>query len=245
MSNFESEVRKIKLYLTVLTILVMALFVFLLSRTSQKRFEEIDVERINIVEKDGKLRLVISNKERQHPGVVDNITFEDRIGKRPPGLMFFNEKGDELGGLVFDGNTDKGQGGSLTFDRFRGDQTIQFLHDEDPSGRYFAGIKMNDQNIPLADLLAKQKEIGTLSSKEAQDKAWQEMKDQGLITTERLRLGRERDKSSVIHLKDEKGRSRIELKVEASGIATLIFLDELGKVIYRLPPGSKNSSHKK
>lgn len=223
----------------------MTLFVILLSRTNQKRFEEIEVERINIVEKDGKLRLVISNKERQHPGVVDNITFEDRIGKRPPGLMFFNEKGDELGGLVFDGNTDKGQGGSLTFDRFRGDQTIQFLHDEDPSGRYFAGIKLNDQNMPLAELLAKQKEIGVLSSKEAQDKAWQEMKNQGLLTTERLRLGRERDKSSVIRLKDEKGRSRIELKVEASGIATLIFLDELGKVIYQLPPGSKDSSHKK
>lgn len=245
MRNFESEIRKLKIYLVALTIFVVTLFAFLLTRTNQKRFEEIEVERINVVEKDGKLRLVISNKERQHPGVVDNITFEDRIGKRPPGLMFFNEKGDELGGLVFDGNANKGQGGSLTFDRFRGDQTIQFLHDEDPSGSYFAGIKMNDQNMPLSELLAKQKEIAALSSKEAQDLAWQEMRDQGLLTTERLRLGRERDKSSVIRLKDKKGRPRLELKVEASGRATLVFLDELGKVIYQLPPGSKDTSQKK
>jgi hypothetical protein len=36
------------------------------------------------------------------------------------GNDFFSEKGDETGGLIFDGDTSKGQGGSLTFDKFRG-----------------------------------------------------------------------------------------------------------------------------
>jgi hypothetical protein len=35
-------------------------------------------------------------------------------------MIFFSEKGDETGGLIFDGDTSKGQGGSLTFDNFRG-----------------------------------------------------------------------------------------------------------------------------
>ena len=184
------------------------------------------------------MRLVISNKQRQHPGIVDGFTFQERIGKRPPGLMFFNEKGDELGGLVFDGDTNKGQGGSLTFDKFRGDQTIQLIHEEDASGDYFAGLKMNDQNMPLTELLTKQKEIEALDSKEARDSAWREMREQGLLMTERLRIGRDRDKSSVLHMKDAKGKVRIELKVEADGNPSVVFFNELGKVIYRLPPSS-------
>jgi stress response protein SCP2 len=118
------------------------------SQTKQK-FSEIDVERINVVEKDGKLKMVISNKERQHPGTVDGITYNERKGERPAGMIFFSEKGDEIGGLIFDGDTGKGQGGSLTFDKFRGDQTVQFIQNEPTDGNYFAGLLMNDENISL------------------------------------------------------------------------------------------------
>lgn len=83
-----------------------------------------------VVEKDGKLRIVLSNKVRQHPGTMGGVIYEERKGQRPPGLMFFAENGNEGGGLVFDGKEGQGQGGSLTFDKFRGDQTLQFLHDE-------------------------------------------------------------------------------------------------------------------
>jgi hypothetical protein len=34
------------------------------TQTQKQKFAEIDVERINIVEKDGKLRMVISNQDR-------------------------------------------------------------------------------------------------------------------------------------------------------------------------------------
>ena len=53
--------------------------------------------------------------------------------------------------------------------------------------------------------------------------------------TERLRIGKDYDKSSVIKLKDAKGRVRIELKVEANGNSKLNFLDDVGKVIYSIP----------
>lgn len=236
MRNLEKEIRYLQVYALLLTVVCAVLFVFLFKITGSTRFEEINVERINIIEKDGKLRLVISNKQRQHPGIVDGIIFEERKGMRPPGLMFFNEKGDELGGLVFDGNTDKGQGGSFTFDKFRGDQTIQLIHEEDEVGNYFAGLKMSDQNMSLPDLLAQKKAIDALDSKEAKDLAWQNLKAQGLLMTERLRIGKEIDKSSVIRMKDAKGQIRIELKVEDKGNPNLTFFNEFGKAIYSLPP---------
>lgn len=240
MKKIERDVRFLKIYAYVLTLVCAILFALVFRAFSAKRFTEIDVERINIVENDGKLRMVLSNQMRQHPGTMDGVTYEERKGIRPPGLMFFTEKGDEVGGLVFDGNTGKHHGGSLTFDKFRGDQTVQFTHDENPDGNYFAGVKMNDQNMPLNDLMNKDKEISTLPTKEAQSLAWKKLKDDGLLMAERVRIGRDYDKSSVIKLKDAKGKVRIELKVEANGNAKLDFLNEVGKVIYSLPPNSAN-----
>jgi hypothetical protein len=236
MNKIERDLRFLKIYSGVLTLVCVVLSVLFFYATTSKRFEEINVERINIVEKDGKLRMVLSNQVRQHPGTLDGVTYENRKGKRPPGLMFFTEKGDEVGGLIFDGNTGKHHGGSLTFDRFRGDQTIQFTHSEDPDGKYFAGVKMNDQNMPLNDLINKDKEISKLPTKDAQDLAWKKLKDNGLLMAERVRIGRDYDKSAVIRLKDAKGNLRIELKVDADGTAKMNFLDQLGKVVYSLPP---------
>lgn len=241
MNKIEKELRFLKVYAGILTLVCAVLFIMILRPPSSKRFGEIDVERINIIESDGSLRMVLSNQKRQHPGIVDGIIFEERRGKRPPGLMFFNERGDELGGLVFDGSTEKGQGGSLTFDKFRGDQTIQLIHEENKDGSYFAGVKMNDQNLPINDLLNKQKEISKLPTKEAQDLAWKTLRDDGLLMTERLRIGRDHDKSSVIKLKDAKGNVRIELKVDANGDSKLNFLDDSGKVIYSLPKDAKSN----
>ena len=221
------------------TMVLVGSCMFLLGFSSDKKFGEIDVERINVVEKDGKLRMVISNKELQHPGMMDGKYYKEREGQREAGMIFFNEKGDECGGLIFGGDTGKGQGGSLTFDKFRGDQTIQFTHQEDEDGNYFAGLRMNDQNTPLTDLINKREEIEKLPTKEAKDAAYQEMRDKEQLPVNRLSIGKSRDKSSFINLKDAKGKSRIEISVEANGNPKLNFLDENGKVIYSLPEDAK------
>lgn len=235
MNPIEKQLRLLKAGLFLLSLVCLGLVAAVFKLAQTKRFEEIDVERINIVESDGKLRLVISNKTRQHPGSMDGVTYHERKGQRPPGMMFFNEKGDELGGLVFDGNSNWGQGGSLTFDKLRGDQTIQFIHEEGKDDKYFAGLKMNDQNMPLNDFIAKQNEIDALPSQEAKDLAYKSLREQGLMMTERLRIGKDHNKSSVIQMKDAKGFVRIELKVEASGKASMNFMDEKGTLIQSLP----------
>jgi len=98
------EVRLLKAYAVVAAVVCAALFTLLFAGVNRTQaFEEIDVERINIVEKSGELRMVISNQERQHPGIVNGKTIE-RETARPPGMIFFNHLGDEMGGLVMGEN---------------------------------------------------------------------------------------------------------------------------------------------
>ncbi len=62
-TRIEKEVRVLKIYAAIATLAcaVFCLSAFVL-QTKKQKFEEIDVERINIVEKDGKLRMVISRR---------------------------------------------------------------------------------------------------------------------------------------------------------------------------------------
>ncbi|PXA05828.1 hypothetical protein DD898_12855, partial [Staphylococcus pseudintermedius] len=84
----------------------------------------IDVQRINVREPDGTLRMVISDQTR-FPGLILH-------GKEYPhprsraGMLFYNNEGTEQGGLIFagkqgaDGNVSSGL--SLSFDRYEQDQ---------------------------------------------------------------------------------------------------------------------------
>jgi hypothetical protein len=58
-----------------------------------------NVQRINVVEPDGTLRLVLSNHSRL-PGVI--VRGKERPFARPQaGMLFYNDEGTENGGLVF------------------------------------------------------------------------------------------------------------------------------------------------
>src|SRR4029450_4142431 len=113
------------------------------ANTTQK-FDEITVQRLNVVDANGTLRLVISNKDRMHPGVVDGKT----INRPRPvaGLLFFNDVGDEVGGLTFTGQEVNGQAranASLTLDQWKQDQTVGIQYGEDNGRRdYKCGIAL-------------------------------------------------------------------------------------------------------
>lgn len=94
--KLEKEVRYLKIYVGVATLICAVVFLSAFAINKNKKFDEIDVERINIVEKDGKLKMVISNKERQHPGTMDGKYYKEREGKRQPGMIFFNKCSDKV-----------------------------------------------------------------------------------------------------------------------------------------------------
>ena len=68
-----------------------------------QQFDEIDVHRINVRELDGTIRMVISNHARL-PGVVANGKHNAPVDRPYAGMLFYNDEGNENGGLVFGGH---------------------------------------------------------------------------------------------------------------------------------------------
>ena len=234
--KLEKEVRFLKVYAVAATLVgaLLALTAFTLQSGKQK-FGEIDVERINVVEKNGKLDMVISNQERQHPGIV-NGKIIPRNGPRPPGMIFFNHLGDEMGGLIFGDNGGKGHFGMFTFDKVRNDQTMAFSHLESDNGSYETGLQMSQQpNEPWDVVRAKWDAARKITDEAARKAAIQALIDNNESQQQRLFLGKRRDNSAVLIMSDIKGKPRIRMQVAPDGAAKLEFLDEQGKVIYSLP----------
>ena|ERR1019366_1816415 len=110
--------RELRIHRTISGVSVLA--IVLLTATAFQRprgtnLGEIAVERINVVEKNGRARMVIANSERQAPTVVNGVTLGSNR-ERPAGVIFFNDEGDEAGGLVVGGRGGNAAA-SLTFDQ--------------------------------------------------------------------------------------------------------------------------------
>jgi hypothetical protein len=230
----ERELHKLRLYSGVLTIVVLGcltLCCFLL--VERRHLGQVDVDRINVREKSGKLDLVISNGELMPPAIVDGKAFPN--GRRSPGLLFYNGKGDEDGGLAFNSQTEPSGAyhadGQLMFDQYNQDQSVGIEYD-DNNGIHSSGLRVWDRGqTPIDQVMHK---LDGLQG--AQRTAMiQQLKDAGQLGANRVFVGRRPDKSAVVTLMDEHGKPRLTLSVDAAGVAQIQFLDENGKVVSSLP----------
>jgi|SoiMethySBSTD1v2_1073268.scaffolds.fasta_scaffold528698_2 hypothetical protein len=204
-------------------------------------FKEIDVERINIVEPDGKLRMVLSNRPRSIGPIYKGQPFGYAGGGRP-GIIFFNDEGTENGGLTFAGR--KGEDGryaastGFSFDQFNSDQVL-YLQYNDDNGRRNMGLTVADRaDVDIHDLVLRRDEILKMPEGPARTQAlleWQQPRDGVPLFAERVYVGRDTSKAAVVHLCDPNGKPRLRLKVDASGEPSLEFLDEKGNVTARMP----------
>src|SRR5207245_5944973 len=99
--------------------------------TRRPHFQEIDVERINVVEPDGKLRLTISDAARSPGWVFHGKPYPGR--PKGAGLIFFNDEGEEDGGIGFGGRKVDGKVrayGEIAFDRYEQDEAVTLSYDE-------------------------------------------------------------------------------------------------------------------
>src|SRR5205085_1508510 len=119
-------------FLSIYAGIVTGVLAFLLLTAAKPKavasFDELNVERINIKEPDGTLRMVISNHARL-PGIIVRGK-ESKFDRPQAGVIFYNDEGSENGGLIFGGRRNKegkvvDSGGSLTFDRYEANQIIQ------------------------------------------------------------------------------------------------------------------------
>ena len=231
------ELRFLRVYAVVNSIVltVLATAAFRQSSAPQK-FDEITVQRMNVVDANGTLRLVISNKDRMHPGQMDGKVI-DR--PRPvAGLLFFNEEGDEVGGLTFTGREVNGArqaNAGLMFDQFKQDQTIGFSYTEG-GGRRSAGFQVWDRSdARLSELIEKLNAANKIEDRAERDKAIAAVRAAAPPGPRRLFVGKNGDRAATISLADADGKPRLTMTVEPAGNPRIEFLDASGKVVSRIP----------
>ena len=115
---------------------------------SKTIFDKIEARQIKIVEPDGTLRMMISDHAR-FPGIIVKGK-EEPFDRPQAGMLFYNDEGSENGGLIFGGSKNaKGEvvnsGGSLSFDRYMGNQEVQLIGVNDKDDR-FAGLMISDSH---------------------------------------------------------------------------------------------------
>ena len=226
--------------LAVSSALLIVLGLAAFRRTSgPTRVDELTVERINVVEKDGRVRLVIANGDRS-PGVVVSGKLISKPGGRA-GMIFYNDEGDETGGLIFRGSKVDGKvsaGGHLSFDRYGQDQVIALTYQEG-DGTHSQGLTILDrppQSFPV--IRARRDTIQRMPDGPAKDsalQAWIRWQGGAPFGAPRLFVGRDKQKAATLDLKDQYGRSRLRLVVDSLGESRIEFLDDSGRVVTRLP----------
>jgi hypothetical protein len=201
-------------------------------------FDEINVHRINIIEPDGKPRVIISNRERMAGLYWGGKEYKHHT-RDEGGFLFLNDDGDEVGGMTFSSRNegDKyGAGSSLLFDQYKQDQTLGLVYAEE-NGKREAGIRVwdrpNESLFPLIELSDKAAKAASDAEREKiRAQMTEKAKSFGPLA-ERFFAGKQLD-DSIVKLADKQGHPRLLLKVDGKGAASIEFLDPAGKVVRRI-----------
>lgn len=207
-----------------------------ISSTGDARLHTIDVQRINIREPDGTLRMVFANTARM-PGLYVKGKEWRHASRRGAGILFFNDEGTENGGFGFSGSKDKNgvvdSGGNIAFDQYMQDQVLVLMQHEH-AGRRAAGMQVNDRPDHPLDI-ALFSRIEDMPDGPEKAALIQKLRDQGEGGANRVFMGKE-GTTSVVALNDAKGKPRLMMSVDAKGAAAIKFLDETGKAVRTVEP---------
>jgi hypothetical protein len=236
--------RLLAIYAGILTLaLAVVILGGFLNEAKKANFDEIDTKRINIVEPDGTLRLVISSKAR-FPGLYIKGK-EYPHDRNTAGLIFLNDEATENGGLIF-GGSKNWQGkvetwGHLSFDQYMQDQVLAIDAGEENGHRYSRIKVLDEPDFPISDMIGVIESAAKLPREQRQD-VLQKAFAAKPKPNDRVFLGRDTDRSVALRLKDPEGRDRIVIKVAADGTPIIQFLDAAGNVMRQLPEANPRIS---
>lgn len=158
----------------------------------------IQAERIDIKDKTGSNRIVISNVDHIPPPIINGKTYQRAV--TPAGLIFYDKKGDERGGIAITDN-DNSNMNAISFDYQNADAIGMFAQDNKDNKYFKAGLIINDKD---------------LSGKPG-------------YNTNRINLLTENGNAALI-MKDINEVPRIILKVDSLGNPSIEMYDENGKI---------------
>src|SRR5690625_4394 len=241
---FDSPNRLLGIYAGVLTLALAAVLLTGAKSERSASFETLDVERINLREPDGRLRMVMTSSARFPGVIIRGEEHEHPHGRDQAGMLFFNDEETEQGGLIFagrkndDGNVESGL--SLTFDRYEQDQQLQLLG-MDYHGQAFAGMMVNDR--PERSIVEDLKEAGALEAMPDDERAalMKKRQAENYYGAPRYYAGKSDDSNSIVQLSDASGTPRLSLVVTPDGDASISFLDDKGEVVRTISAGEEES----
>jgi hypothetical protein len=200
-------------------------------------FDEINVQRLNIVEPNGRYRLVLANGAR-FPGLFMDGREYRHHSRSGGGMWFYNDDGDEVGGLTYRSDaSNRSASASLMFDQYKQDQTVGLQYSEG-GGQRMAGLRVWDRpDYSIQPLM----EMSDRAARAATDAERQRIRgemqafaqSQGGVGAERVFAGKTSG-DAIVRLADPEGRPRLLLQVGADGTPSIEFLDEAGNVVRRI-----------
>ena len=243
-SGLERDVHYLKIWAVVSALLLAGAAWMLISETRGgiQAFAEITVERINVVDADGRLAIVLAGPDRI-PGPILNgeeLSRELSQGREgSAGLIFVSPQGNEVGGLVYRSSVEPGggysAGSSLNFDQHNQDQVIGVQYSDNGTNRRY-GLSVWDR--PTTITLQELRELAGASPDRQQiEQAFRDLieeRGETSVGARRVFLGNE-DRVVSLRLADVGGRDRIRISVDELGAPRLEFFDEQGQVVYALP----------
>jgi hypothetical protein len=235
LATIKKSVRLIKAYALFITGLFIVICFSGFTQSAQKQnFDELTAKRINMVDSTGKIRVRLGGD----------------LGNRA-GILFYNEEGTESGALVYGGKRDKDGKidafSLLTMDQFKSDQIVVLDYDHTGDRKRY-GLTINDRPdvmsaqadeiIRALGRALKQAEQSGKSSAEmdALRREYLSRVPAREIVARRLFAGRDVEGSSLLTLSDPDGKPRLRLKVDKLGQASMVFLDQSGKVVRTIKP---------
>lgn len=216
--------------------------------------EVLNVKRINIVEDNGNYALVLANSEKL-PGSI--LNGEERGSRRGiPGIIFYNNFGDEIGGLIYPAQNQEGEysgGVQLSMDQIKqtgqaialrhwrqGDYVRSNLEITDYSTEKFAGDVYKDPDIKKV-LEKLDNTEDELEQERIFFKEYLPMLGEKGYLAHRIFLGSEgaEQRRAMLEIKDSRSRPRIRLLVDEDDQPRIEILDEEGDVVHSFPDVAK------
>lgn len=239
MTKLLSSQRFLVIYSGCLTVVFLGTVFFGLAKMKARtQFDEITVHRINVVEPDGTIRLILTDKAKGPGNFYKNKEYPHK-DRQPAGLLFYDDEGSEDGALIYGLSKDKegrvtGSNVHLSFDKYMQDQI--FTIDAGQSGKdKYSKLTFQDRgDYPITDAVEANERISKLPE-EQREEEWKKFFATHPGDQTRIVLGRVRDGSSELRLKDMEGRDRIVLRVAPDGTPELQMLDAKGKVLSKMP----------
>ena len=148
-------------------------------------------------------------------------------------MIFVNDEGSEMGGLIFGGLKDKDgkvqNHGHLSFDQYEQDQIFAIDSGREDQEK-FSAIRIGERgDYPIQEAYDESLRIDKLP-KDQQDAEWKKFFSTHTGDANRIYLGRSPDKSASLRIKDADGHERLVMRVEANGDPVIQFLDAAGKI---------------